>query len=170
MKVLLIVLTLCCASWCDVHPTIEKFFKRIGEYQFKNNNKDAVKSYYSSRNLTLSWTKAFVLCRTFGMDLVELPTAEEDDYFLKLCATKRKHLNGEFYHIGGSYVGVGMNEFYWMTTGQQIAYPLNYKKNEPNNFDNDEMFLTIYNEPESFTYNDMAFNRILPFICQNFKE
>ena len=99
------------------------------------------------------------------MDLVELQTQAEANYFLQLCPTIL-NLKHDYYHIGGSYIGVGMNEFYWMTTGQRVGYPILYAEGEPNNYKNNEVFFTIHKEPQTFKFNDISNFYMCPFICQ----
>lgn len=108
---------------------------------------------------------AYVLCRTFSMDLVELPTEAEADYFLSLCA--QQELQGQFFHVGGSYVGLGLNEFYWMTTGQRINYTMKYAPGQPDNRNGVERYLSIYEQPNSYMFNDMdSGDTKWKFICQ----
>ncbi|CAO1364237.1 unnamed protein product [Diamesa hyperborea] len=127
MKVLLIVLTLCSISWCDNSPLVEKLLSKIGQYEFRDeNNQAVVKSYYLSTDLTLTWIDSFVMCKTLGMDLVELPTSAEADYFLNICNQPQILLTNTHFHIGGSYLGAKTNEFYWMTTEKRISYPLKW--------------------------------------------
>lgn len=126
-----------------------------------------MKSYYSSRDLKVHWIDAFVLCRTFNMDLVELPTEAESVYFLNLCAQRDSDLNSNFLHIGGSYVGVELNDFYWMSSGQRINYTMDYAPGQPDNMHGIEQFLSIYRHPQSYKFNDMD-NIVTKwkFICQ----
>ena len=133
------------------------------------NNFSPVKSYYSSRDLKLHWIEAFALCRTFNMDLVELPTEAEADYFLKLCAQKSSDLNGKYFHIGASYAGLGLNEYYWMTTGQRINYTLQWAPNQPDNRNGIEYCLSVKSQPGNFMFNDINMDTTTDkwkFICQ----
>ena len=99
------------------------------------------------------------------MDLVELPTEAEANYFLSLCT--QQDLKGEYFHIGGSYVGLGLNEFYWMTTGQRINYTMKYGPGQPNNVNGIERYLSVYEQPGSYSFNDMDNGETKwNFICQ----
>ncbi|CAO1327705.1 unnamed protein product [Diamesa tonsa] len=99
------------------------------------------------------------------MDLVELPTEAEANYFLSLCT--QQELKGDFFHIGGTYVGLGLNEFYWMTTGQRINYAMKYAPGQPDNLNGLERYLSVVDQPGSFKFNDMD-NGVTKwkFICQ----
>ncbi|CAO1327728.1 unnamed protein product [Diamesa tonsa] len=115
--------------------------------------------------LKLYWIEAFMLCRTFNMDLVELPTEAEANYFLTLCA--QQDLKEDFFHIGGTYVGVGLNEFYWMTTGQRINYTMKFIPGQPDNHKGVESYLAVNNKPGSFMLNDIDNGSTKgTFICQ----
>ena len=130
---------------------------------------DIVKTYFSSRDLRLHWIEAFMLCRTFDMDLVELPSATESDNFLRLCAQKNSDLNSDFFHIGASYAGLGVNEYYWMTTGNRINYALQWGPNQPDNVNGIENCLSIQKQTGSYKFNDMNMDTTSfkhKFICQ----
>ena len=113
-----------------------------------------MKSYYASRDMSVTWLDAFKTCKAFDMDLVELPTKAESDYFLNLLSKKQNppHFAA---HVGASYVGVGLNEFYWMTTGQRINYTLKWGPGKPNNAGCGEQFLAIREEPIGYLFNDI---------------
>ena len=110
------------------------------------------------------WIDAYVLCRTFSMDLVELPTEAEANYLLSLLT--QQDLKDAF-HIGGTYVGLGLNEFYWMTTGQRINYTMKYAPGQPDNSHGIEKYLSIIEQPGSYMFNDIdnGINK-WKFICQ----
>ena len=114
-----------------------------------------MKSYYSSRSLKLHWIEAFMLCRTFDIDLVELPTEAEADYFLRLCAQKESDLNSDILHIGGSYAGLGVNEYYWMKTGKLNNYTMKWAPNQPDNRNEIENCLSVDRHTGSFKFNDI---------------
>ena len=123
-----------------------------------------MKSYYVSRDTQVSWLKAYKTCRDYNMDLVELPTKAEADNFLPLCAQKLNNLTDFYFHIGGSYNGVGMNEFYWMTTEKRINYSLNFT---PNNNGGAENCLSVERHPNSFWFNDISILEKHNYICQH---
>ena len=98
------------------------------------------------------------------MDLVELPTKAEANYFLTLCAQELKNLRDGYFHIGGSYIGAEIEEFYWMTTGQRISYSLDFI---PNNAGGAENCLSVEKEPVSFWFNDISITEKHNYICQH---
>lgn len=87
------------------------------------------------------------------MDLVELDTAAEADYFNKLCA-EHKNLFTSTVHIGGSDHGVDKNKWYWMSSGKEINYNMKYAPTEPNNVDGRQYCLALYIHPQSFEFAD----------------
>lgn len=116
--------------------------------------------------MAVSWINAFERCKAFDMDLVELPTAAESDLFLTLCTEQQIPLKELDFHVGGSYHGVGLNEFYWMTTGKRVNYTLKWGSGEPNS-PNKETCLAITKNKGIFLFNDI--DCILSpcnFICQ----
>ena len=100
------------------------------------------------------------------MDLVELPTEAEANYLLSLLT--QQDLKGDVFHIGGTYVGLGLNEFYWMTTGQRINYTMKYAPGQPDNSHGIEKYLSIIEQPGSYMFNDIdnGINK-WKFICQS---
>ncbi|CAO1417939.1 unnamed protein product [Diamesa hyperborea] len=145
--------------WNFVCQKIEKYSDREGIRH--------IKTYYVSRELRLNWANSFMFCRSFGMDLVELTTEVESDKFLKLFGDHTKTLE-TWYHIGGSYMGAAKNDFYWMTTGKRISYPLKFHPGLPDNYLGKEKCLSILNQPGSFTLNDVDCydTWIWNFVCQ----
>ncbi|CAO1376641.1 unnamed protein product [Diamesa serratosioi] len=99
------------------------------------------------------------------MDLVELTTQAEATNFLSLCAKNELKLNRNYYHIGGSRVGVGYKEFYWMTTGETIEYPMSFATGEPKKND-DNNYLTIQKAPGAFKFKCTNSLNYQNFICQ----
>ena len=124
-----------------------------------------MKSYYGSRDILVTWLEAFVTCKAFNMDLVELSSEAEADHFLNLLTEHQLHLKFEA-HIGASYVGVGLNEFYWMTTAQRVEYKLQWARGQPDNLNGIEMFLTIKRDRNDYKFNDMSNIEKHDFICQ----
>lgn len=99
------------------------------------------------------------------MNLVELPSRDEHDFFLALCQRNTHQMIGDNYAIGGSSAGTG--RFYWMTTRQSVNYPLRFSPGEPNNLNNNEVYLNVFKSPGGFVFNDVGIGSILNFICQS---
>ena len=126
------------------------------------------KSYYASRDLKVHWFEAFLTCKAFGMDLVELPITAEAEYFLAQCAHQQIHLQDDFYHVGGSYLGAGSNDWYWMTSGKRVKYTMKFAPGQPDNFNGVEKFLSIFKSPGAFMFNDVDYNFTKwNFFCQH---
>lgn len=90
------------------------------------------------------------------MDLVELPTKAEHDHLLALCQKNKFQLIGDFYHVGGSNAGVGINDFYWITTGQRLSYEIKYPLKPNDGQENEKQFL----------FHDVDTSKNHTFICQ----
>ena len=88
------------------------------------------------------------------MELVSLPTEEEADVFSELCANNAFHFE-EYTHIGGSYIGNGLNNFYWISDGKPVTYQLKWAPGEPNNAGGKEDCLSIHKQPGAFKFNDI---------------
>ena len=85
-----------------------------------------------SREIKLVWANALMFCRSFGMELVSLPTKDLADKFTQLCFEKSRFFD-DYTHIGGTFIGAGLNNFYWLSTGKPVSYNLNWSAGEPNN-------------------------------------
>lgn len=142
-------------------------FTELTEYADEYNNL-VEKTYYASRDLKVHWSDALVTCKAFGMDLVELPLKAEADVFFSLCSQQQYHLNDNYYHVGATYIGAGLNNWYWMTTGKRISYALWYAPGQPDNKDGKEHFLSVYKNGGSFSFNDLDYNLTKwNFFCQH---
>ncbi|CAO1342390.1 unnamed protein product [Diamesa tonsa] len=100
------------------------------------------------------------------MDLVELPIEAEADYFLALCDQQRYNID-QYFHIGGSYIGAGNNEFYWLTTEKRVNYDLKWGPMEPNG-PGIEKCLSVYNYGGTYKFNDVSSDsKKWNFFCQH---
>lgn len=139
---------------------------KLQEFQ-NENNQTVVKSYYVARDFLVNWKDAFITCKASGMDLVELPTEAEADFFLNLCDQQQVFLKHQTFHLGGSYIGAGNDEFYWMTTEKRVNYKLKWAPGEPNNA-GAEKCLTIFKSGSTYLFNNIVPNSpVLNFFCQH---
>ena len=90
-----------------------------------------------------------MFCRSFGMELVSLPTKDLADKFTQLCFENSPFFD-IFTHIGGTYIGAGLNNFYWLSTGKPVSYDLNWKAGEPNNNGGKQNCLALHKENGPF--------------------
>jgi hypothetical protein len=113
----------------------------------------------------MDWVSAVSFCHVFGMTLASLETQEEHDHLLSLA----KNLDSQVY-IGGTDIG-SEGQFYWISSGQPIDYPVKWKAGEPNNVENTEHCLQLWIETDGYRINDhvRSGNR-QPFICELFEE
>lgn len=110
-----------------------------------------------------------MFCRSFGMDLVTLPTEEENNVFTKLCADNATYFD-EYTHVGGS--NLGLNNWFWTSNGQPIKYQLKFAPGEPNNSGGREYYLAISKQLGSFKFNDVPGYgaREEKFVCEHISK
>ncbi|CAO1337685.1 unnamed protein product [Diamesa tonsa] len=167
MVLLLVLVTIVVAENPET-LVINQMFKNLGSLNYRLDGKDYTSTYYVSREIKLVWSQAFMFCRTFGMQLASLPTEELSDKFTRLC-----FLNAPFFdtftHIGGTYIGAGLNRWYWISTGKPVNYHLKMKKGEPNNYGGHQNCLAVEKQNGPFLFNDIdAFGRHEEkFVCES---
>ncbi|CAO1310267.1 unnamed protein product [Diamesa tonsa] len=145
---------------------LEKLFVKIGTFNYIENGIGLRKTYYVSRGIELSWAESLTFCRAFGMDIVNLPTEEEANVFLKFTLD-----NGQYYDyvfVGATYIGNGANNFYWINTGLPVKYPIKFDVGEPSNSGGRENCLSLTKKTAtSFVYNDIdCFGKTMKFACE----
>lgn len=104
------------------------------------------------------------------MDLVTLPTEEEASVFLKFSADNGIHFENMF--IGGTYIGNGFNNWYWINTGLPVKYQIKFDAGEPNNTGGRENCLSLTKKPNNvFLYNDInCYGIVLKFACEHISK
>lgn len=131
------------------------------------NGVSTTKTYYVTRDIHLTWAHALMFCQSFGMSLVTLPTENEANIFLQHCANSN-YLFNHFTHIGGSYIGSSMNNWYWIDDGVPVSYHLRMLPGEPNNAGGRQNCLAVQKYPGSFVFNDIEGYGVYQekFVCQ----
>ena len=107
-----------------------------------------------SREIKLVWANAFMFCRSFGMELVSLPTKDLADKFTQLCFENAPYFD-KYTHIGGTYIGAGLNNFYWLSTGKKVSHDLNWGPGQPNNYGGQQSCLALNKENGPFKFDDI---------------
>ena len=108
-----------------------------------------------------------MFCRSFDMDLAELTTEQESENFFRLFGNSATTLE-QWYHIGGSYMGLAQNDYYWMTTAEQISYPYKFFNGIADNTLGKEKCLSIGKISQSYHFNDVDCYEywIWNFVCE----
>ena len=121
-----------------------------------------------SRDVKLTWAHAFLFCRSFGMELVSLPTKDLADKFTQLCFENSGFFE-TYTHIGGTYIGAGLNKWYWLSTGKPVNYNLNWAIGEPNNYGGKQKCLAVYEQNGPFKFSYIQAYRLNPnkFVCES---
>ena len=90
------------------------------------------------------------------------------DKFTQLCFEKSRFFD-KFTHIGGSYIGAGLNQWYWLSTGKPVSYNLNWAIGEPNNKQGKENCLALETQNGPFKFNDIHAYGEHPntFVCES---
>ena len=107
-----------------------------------------------SREIKLVWAEAFMFCRSFGMELASLPTEELSNKFRQLCFENAPYFD-KYTHIGGTYIGAGLNRWYWLSTGKPVNYHLPMPAGEPNNYGGHQNCLAVDKQNGPFLFNDI---------------
>ncbi|CAO1340874.1 unnamed protein product [Diamesa tonsa] len=170
MKLIVLLVALVTIAVAEDPETlvINQMFKKIGSLDYHYDGRDYTSTYYVSRDIKLVWSQAFMFCRSFGMELASLPTKELSDRFTQLCFENAPFFD-RFTHIGGSYIGAGLNRWYWLSTGKPVGYPLPMIPGEPNNARGQQTCLALEKQNGPFLFNDIdAFGfHEEKFVCES---
>ncbi|CAO1326778.1 unnamed protein product [Diamesa tonsa] len=147
---------------------INQLFKNLGSLDYSYDGSDYTSTYYLSREIKLTWAHALMFCRSFGMELASLPTEQLADKFTRLC-----FLNDPFFdqytHIGATYIGAGLNRWYWLSTGKPVDYHLKMIPGQPDNQRGTQNCLALEKQNGPFLFDDIdAFGRHEEkFVCES---
>ncbi|CAO1429936.1 unnamed protein product [Diamesa hyperborea] len=145
---------------------INKLFQNIGSLDYRIDGKNHTRTYFVSREIKLFWAQALMFCQSFGMELVSLPLKEVADQFTQLCADNAKYFD-KYTYVGGTYIGAGLNDWYWISDGKPATYHIPMQPGEPNNFGGKENCLSLDNHEGVFKFNDInGFDRDAKFVCE----
>ena len=95
-----------------------------------------------------------MFCRSFGMELASLPTKDFADKFTQLCFENSPFFD-KYTHIGGTYIGAGLNQFYWLSTGKPVRYNLNWAPEQPDNARGLQNCLALQKQNGPFKFDDI---------------
>ncbi|CAO1325700.1 unnamed protein product [Diamesa serratosioi] len=170
MKLNLLLLLLVSIVAADDHQTlvINQMFKNLGSLDYTLDGRQCTSTYYVSREIKLVWAHALMFCRSFGMELVSLPTKELADKFTQLCYNNAQFFD-KYTHIGGTYIGAGLNNWYWISDGKPVSYPIPMLPGEPNNARGVQNCLALDKQNGPFLFNDIdAFgHHEEKFVCES---
>ena len=109
-----------------------------------------------------------MFCRSYGMELASLPTKDLADDFNQLLLDNSPFFDRNT-HMGGSYIGAGLKNFYWLSTGKPINYNLNWGPGEPSDVVGNENCLALIKLNGIFMYNDIQAFGIYDekFVCES---
>ena len=124
-----------------------------------------------SREIKLVWANAFMFCRSFGMELVSLPTKDLADKFTQLCFENAPYFD-KYTYIGGTYIGAGLNNFYWLSTGKPVSYELIFSPGEPSNYGGRQKCLAVQKQNGPFKFDDIEGFGTLEekFVCESIPQ
>lgn len=88
------------------------------------------KEIYWVQHLQITWASANTFCRDFNLDLVTLADQAEERTFLSLVGGVPE-MSGLRSFIGGTTLDSEV--WYWIQSGQEISFPVNWFPGEPNN-------------------------------------
>ena len=102
------------------------------------------------------------------MELVSLPTKDLADKFTQLCFENTRFFD-KYTHIGGTYIGAGLNQWYWLSTGKPVSYHLPMPAGEPNNYGGKQNCLALDKQNGPFKFNDINAYGIheQKFVCES---
>ena len=125
-----------------IHFLVYKF-KLITSLEVRDPTRgNFTKEIYWVNSLALSWTSANSFCRDFNMDLLTLADKNEETMFVALMH-RIPEFHETFAHIGGTVLG--SPNWYWLQSGQDISFALDWFPGEPNNGSGEEFCMAIGN-------------------------
>lgn len=101
------------------------------------------------------------------MNLITLPTlAEYNNFKTNIIPANSADVQNELLLAGG--LKIGASSWYWLPTGVDLSYALNWGANEPNNPVN-ELCLSFYGLGGVLQWNDMPCMGLpVRFVCEKF--
>ncbi|CAO1339072.1 unnamed protein product [Diamesa hyperborea] len=150
---LLVLVTIAVAENSET-LVINQMFKNLGSLTYNYDGKDCTSTYYVSREIKLTWAHALMFCRSFGMELASLPTKQLADKFTQLCFENAPSFD-KWTHVGGTYIGAGLNKWYWLSTGKPVGYNLTMPSGQPDNAGGVQSCLSLDKQNGPFLFNDI---------------
>lgn len=128
------------------------------------------KEIYWVESLQITWASANTFCRDFNLDLVTLADKAEETSFLNLI----EYSDMEEMSYTRSFIGATIldsTNWYWIQSGQNIGYAINWFQGEPNNGGDsgiEERCMAVGNNGgNSFAMFDATcYHQRHPFMCQ----
>lgn len=128
------------------------------------------KTYYIPKSVRLDWIGAKESCESFEMELATLETLSEANAVIDMCETTSYNIIGRYPMIDGvSLVKQSGTDWYFLNTGEKVAYTIPWQVNQPDYAGGNEMCMSLLGEANDriFRFNDVPCKG-LPgtFICQ----
>ncbi|XP_076269557.1 salivary C-type lectin 2-like isoform X1 [Rhynchophorus ferrugineus] len=123
-------------------------------------------SKYLISNQKVPFHEAYLRCRQYGLDPVEI-TSEEEQLEVEEAIKHDKELGWENgFYIFATNLGNKIS-YYWLNTGRPLFYS-KFGTGLPNNVGNKENCLQIFQTTlGNFVWNDVPCEHKLRFICQH---
>lgn len=134
-------------------------------FECKGPSNSDMKSYFYSTDLTANWLEAHLTCRSYGLNLLSLNSAEEYEHF-KCIFIKNAALFEVHTYIGGTRMN--SNDWYWVNNGQPIS-AIRWARGEPNGGRVKDYCTDIIREGNELAINDLPCHGnqyYLKFICE----
>ncbi|CAO1337642.1 unnamed protein product [Diamesa tonsa] len=147
---------------------INQLFKNLGSLNYRYDESFYTSTYYVSREIKLTWAHALMFCRSYGMELASLPTKELSEQFMQLCYLNAPSFD-QYTHVGGTYIGAGLNRWYWLSTGKPVDYQLPMRPEQPDNAGGYQNCLALDKQNGPFLFDDIdSFGRHEEkFVCES---
>ncbi|CAG5119611.1 unnamed protein product, partial [Candidula unifasciata] len=119
-------------------------------------------SCYSYGEGKVSWTNAQEFCRTYGGNLAEIGSDDEDTFVKNMLTTRKVYQAW----IGGTDI-LHEGHWEWISTGNDFSSYANWAPGQPDNSGSAEDCMQ-YQQSTSGTYiwNDASCNNLFNFVCE----
>lgn len=101
------------------------------------------------------------------MDIAIFETSSQMLAVREMCNNNASKLT-KWLHVGGyTLIGGSPTDWYWVTTGERVAYAMKWNPSEPNNMNGVEQCLSLENYMYGYNYNDIdCYGHSDQFICE----
>ena len=89
------------------------------------------------------------------MDIAIFETSNQIQAVKEMCNNNAAKLS-KWLHVGGmTLTGGSATDWYWVTTGEKVAYTMTWGFTEPNNMNGDEQCLSLEKYNYGYDFNDI---------------
>ncbi|XP_017771143.1 PREDICTED: C-type lectin 37Da-like isoform X2 [Nicrophorus vespilloides] len=125
------------------------------------------KTYYLEVNNQINWHNAYLACKQYNMELINIDSDAEFDYireFINSLTTAQK-LN---FWTSGNDLGTE-GEYKWMSNGRRV-FSNRWHKGQPDNYGGLEDCIHFWHVSNVYLLNDSTCASNMAFICQSIKK